>query len=149
MKGRNTILAVLGVLIVCCFLGGGYLLLAKKTLVCEYNLEDMGAKRKVIYTSTFRNDELSNLKMDITLELDDHYVKYNSTFLSNLKTQYEFVTKKKSVSSDLVNNKDVISYTIIADARKLSNKELEDLDISGRNLYLVKKSLEKNFFTCK
>ena len=122
----------------------------KKTLICTKSEDTTGMTITTTSTTKFVNDSISNIEMNMTLNLDNSYVKYANTIKNSLEQQYKSYKNEKGVSYNTTVKNDVINFVLFIDNKKISSDTRSKLKLSGSESYDAnKKILEKDGYTCK
>ena len=122
----------------------------KKTLICTKSEDTTGMTITTTSTTKFVNDSISNIEMNMTLKLDNSYVKYANTIKNSLEQQYKSYKNEKGVSYNTTVKNDVINFVLLIDNKKISSDTRSKLKLSGSESYDAnKKILEKDGYTCK
>lgn len=122
----------------------------KKTLICTKSEDTTGMTITTTSTTKFVNDSISNIEMNMTLNLDNSYVKYANTIKNSLEQQYKSYKNEKGVSYNTTVKNDVINFVLLIDNKKISSDTRSKLKLSGSESYDAnKKILEKDGYTCK
>ena len=122
----------------------------KKTLICTKSEDTTGMTITTTSSTKFVNDSISNIEMNMTLNLDNSYVKYANTIKNSLEQQYKSYKNEKGVSYNTTVKNDVINFVLFIDNKKISSDTRSKLKLSGSESYDAnKKILEKDGYTCK
>lgn len=142
------IIVVVGLL---CLTGCG-----EKTLICTNAEEDSGVKMVQEAQMTFKDDQVTKVRMSIeATATDDDIKEYWGSFISAMESQYEEVDEegvKLTLTNDEKNYK--FNMTVEVDVTKASEDalveyDLEELADTTATLEEVKKEAEADGFTCK
>ena len=149
MKGLKLLtIVVVGLL---CLTGCG-----EKTLTCTNTEEDNGVKMVQEAQMTFKDDQVTKVRMSIeATATDDDIKEYWGSFISAMESQYEEVDEegvKLTLTNDEKNYK--FNMTVEVDVTKASEDalveyDLEELADTTATLEEVKKEAEADGFTCK
>ena len=149
MKGLKLLtIVVVGLL---CLTGCG-----EKTLICTNAEEDSGVKMVQEAQMTFKDDQVTKVRMSIeATATDDDIKEYWGSFISAMESQYEEVDEegvKLTLTNDEKNYK--FNMTVEVDVTKASEDalveyDLEELADTTATLEEVKKEAEADGFTCK
>lgn len=149
MKGLKLLtIVVVGLL---CLTGCG-----EKTLTCTNTEEDNGVKMVQEAQMTFKDDQVTKVRMSIEATATDNDIKeYWGSFISAMESQYEEVDEegvKLTLTNDEKNYK--FNMTVEVDVTKASEDALVEYDLeqladTTATLEEVKKEAEADGFTCK
>lgn len=149
MKGLKLLtIVVVGLL---CLTGCG-----EKTLTCTNTEEDSGVKMVQEAQMTFKDDQVTKVRMSIeATATDDDIKEYWGSFISAMESQYEEVDEegvKLTLTNDEKNYK--FNMTVEVDVTKASEDALVEYDLeqladTTATLEEVKKEAEADGFTCK
>ena len=149
MKGLKLLtIVVVGLL---CLTGCG-----EKTLTCTNTEEDNGVKMVQEAQMTFKDDQVTKVRMSIeATATDDDIKEYWGSFISAMESQYEEVDEegvKLTLTNDEKNYK--FNMTVEVDVTKASEDALVEYDLeqladTTATLEEVKKEAEADGFTCK
>lgn len=149
MKGLKLLtIVVVGLL---CLTGCG-----EKTLTCTNTEEDNGVKMVQEAQMTFKDDQVTKVRMSIeATATDDDIKEYWGSFISAMESQYEEVDEegvKLTLTNDEKNYKFIM--TVEVDVTKASEDALVEYDLeqladTTATLGEVKKEAEADGFTCK
>ena len=121
-----------------------------ETLTCTMSQEESGMTMNQKAVVTFENNEVTKMKMNVDVEVDDTYASYIGMMESMLEsqfTQYSDNGAKVDVSSG--DNK--INVSIDMDVKNMTDEQKENLDME--DVYgskdATKKELEEQGYTCK
>lgn len=121
-----------------------------ETLTCTMSQEESGMTMNQKAVVTFENNEVTKMKMNVDVEVDDTYASYIGMMESMLEsqfTQYSDNGAKVDVSSS--DNK--INVSIDMDVKNMTDEQKENLgmeDVYGSK-DATKKELEEQGYTCK
>ena len=121
-----------------------------ETLTCTMSQDESGMTMNQEAVVTFENNEVTKMKMNVDVEVDDTYASYIGMMESMLEsqfTQYSDNGAKVDVSSS--DNK--INVSIDMDVKNMTDDQKKNLDLE--DVYgtkdATKKELESQGYTCK
>lgn len=121
-----------------------------ETLTCTMSQDESGMKMNQKAVVTFEDNEVTKMKMDVEVEVDEAYANYISMMESMLESQFTQFSDngaKVDVSSD----DSKINVSIDMDVKKMTDEQKENLDME--DVYgskdATKKALEEQGYTCK
>lgn len=122
---------------------------SSKTLTCTKTEEkDPGAtvKKQVI---VFENNKLKNMEVNMDLKLNDSYQDYSSMIKKSFEKSFEEYKNKKGITLNIQEKSNVITVNIKADYNKLNDESKKLMKITDTSYKSVKKSVQKDGYTCK
>lgn len=121
----------------------------KKSLVCTKSEKTTGMNVTTKRTTNFINDKMGSVDLNITIKLENDYIKYIKTIKSGLEEEYSEYKNKKGVKYQISNNKDTIDIAMQIDSKSISKKTKKDLELADISYDDSKKSLTDDGYTCK
>lgn len=128
----------------------------KQKLVCTSTQNEDGMSVEQIISMTFKNDKLSNMKMDVNTKIIDSELKENWAMFTEYMDAQNKETDNDGVSLKVTKDEQNYEYkvTLDIDIENASKEALEaqgfsDLSDDNSTLEDNKKSAESDGFTCK
>lgn len=121
-----------------------------ETLTCTMSQDESGMKMNQKAVVTFEDNEVTKMKMDVEVEVDEAYANYISMMESMLESQFtQFSDNGAKV--DVSSSDSKINVSIDMDVKKMTDEQKENLDME--DVYgskdATKKALEEQGYTCK
>ncbi len=143
MKKGLMALAAMGIVLVLTGCG-------TETLTCTMSQDESGMKMNQKAVVTFEDNEVTKMKMDVEVEVDEAYANYISMMESMLESQFtQFSDNGAKV--DVSSSDSKINVSIDMDVKKMTDEQKENLDME--DVYgskdATKKALEEQGYTCK
>lgn len=119
----------------------------KKTLTCE-SIEDIGEKEVVRLSYNKEGNKLLNAELAEVYEVLEDYEK--ELLVPLLKAECEDIKNSKGITCKVQKNKNSVSLNLKMTISKMTEEELEDMDIEDMMNYEEAKELfEDDGYTCK
>lgn len=142
---KKVVLMVVSFILVLTLSGCG-----KETLSCTKSGLESGMQMDQEVVADFNNNVVTNMDMDIKVNVGEQYKNYISTFKAALENQYKTYSDN-GAKVNITTQDDLIDIKINFDVAKMTNKQRKNLnmtDIFGTKS-ATKKELEKQGYTCK
>ena len=120
---------------------------SKKTLTCE-NITDVGEKEVVRLSYNKDGNKLLNAELAEVYEIEEDYEK--ELLVPLLKVECEDIEDSKGITCQVKENKKSVSLNLKMNISKMTDEELEDMDIEDMmNYEEAKEELEDDGYVCK
>lgn len=121
-----------------------------KKLTCVKSDKQDGIKTNETFITTYRDDTVSSIQIDLESTLSKKYESYAETIEKNLKKQFEKYQNMKGASVISSHQDEVIHVQLFIELDKMSAKNKKKLNFLNLkdNYDDVKKTLEKKKYQC-
>ena len=124
----------------------------KETLTCT-NVDESteGVKSTQVVKVDFEDKKLTNLAMDIDVEVDDQYKDYISMFTSSMEEEFADFEDETGMTVDISEKDNKVLVKLNANYKDMDSETKKELGIVDEKADTneVKESLEEEGFTCK
>lgn len=147
---KNKIKFIVVAIVLCLLTGCG----ATKTeiLTCETTQDVSGMTMYQTMDTTFTNNEVTNMKLNIDVDLGETYAPYMDTMKSTLAEEYKKFSNN-GAKVDITTEGNIIKIAIDLDLTTMTKEQKQSLDIGVLDTFgtkeATKKDLEKQGYTCK
>lgn len=121
-----------------------------KVLKCTLKQDSMGFTMTGTEKITFKGNVVEDYKADFVMELDESYLTYKSTFVTEFKnqmSQYEGIDGVKLTTKETDNG---VEVSMTADVQNMSDDGLNKFKLNKKASYdATKKDRENNGYECK
>lgn len=122
----------------------------KETLTCTSTQDQTGMTMNTEIVALFNNNEVTNMDLNIDVDVDDSYAEYVDTMRDSIDKEYDKY-RKDGVTVNVTSEGKKINAKLVFDLQKMSDKDKKELDVV--DVYGTKaataKELEKQGYTCK
>lgn len=123
-----------------------------EVLTCETTQDLNGITMYQTMDATFTNNEVTNMDMDIDVNLGETYAAYMDTMKTSLAEEYKTFSDN-GAKVDITTEGNVIKVAINLDLTSMTSEQKKKLDIGLLDTFgtkeATKKDLEKQGYTCK
>lgn len=122
-----------------------------ETLKCSMEKEE--ASNNIVQTleASFEQDKVISINMKIQTLLNEKYVPYIDSFVTQMEEQFSNYKDKKGITSNVYQDESSVTISISFNINNLDEETKNELGFIDTNdtYENAKKSLEKSGYTCK
>ena len=122
-----------------------------KTLKCSMEREESSNNIVQTLEANFEDDKVISINMKIQTILNEKYIPYIDSFVTQMEEQFSNYKDKRGITSNVYQDESSVTISISFNVNNLdeeAKKELGFIDTND-NLENAKKSLEKSGYICK
>lgn len=123
----------------------------EKQLECSKVDTKEGMTMNQTINVTFKNSNVSNLKLNIDVQMDEKYQNYIDIMVENVESSFKKYNDKKGVKINNTKKENGFMFSFEGDLKEMDKDTKESLDMINTKLKYsdAKKELENDGYTCK